>query len=127
MIGIILVSHSQKLTDGLKELITQMSDNENVHIISAGGTGDGRLGTSAAKIMEAIESLENAKGILIFTDIGSSIMSSESAIDMLDEELQAKTQLVNAPLVEGSFAAAIKASTECSLDDILTEIELTKS
>ena len=59
MFGIILVSHSQKITDGTKEMIEEMTGtNDAVRIISAGGTGDGRLGTNSIMIMEAIE--ENA-------------------------------------------------------------------
>lgn len=127
MVGIILVSHSQKITDGIKELIEQMASNDNVSIISAGGTDDGRLGTSGTRIIEAIESLEDARDILIFTDMGSSVMSSETAIEMVEDTLQEKIKLVQAPIVEGAFAAAIKASTDSSIDEILSEIELTKN
>lgn len=127
MVGIILVSHSQKITDGIKELIEQMASNDNVSIISAGGTDDGRLGTSGTRIIEAIESLEDARDILIFTDMGSSVMSSETAIEMVEDTLQEKIKLVQAPIVEGAFAAAIKASTDSSIDEILSEIEFTKN
>ncbi|HAC1835819.1 TPA_asm: hypothetical protein GI994_12135, partial [Listeria monocytogenes] len=43
MISIVLVSHSQKITEGLQEMIVEMV-GDTVHIISSGGTGDGRLG-----------------------------------------------------------------------------------
>lgn len=126
-IGIVLVSHSQKITDGLKELINQMAKSSGVTIVSAGGTSDGRLGTSVTKISSAIETMANKSAVLIFNDIGSSIMSSEMARDMLDDDLKAKTQIVTAPLVEGAFAAAVKASTDCSLPEILEEVESAKA
>ena len=69
-IGIVLVSHSQKITDGLKELINQMAKSSRVTIVSAGGTSDGRLGTSVTKISSAIETMANKSAVLIFNEIG---------------------------------------------------------
>lgn len=67
MFGIILVSHSQKITDGTKEMIEEMTGTSDaVRIISAGGTGDGRLGTNSVMIMEAIEANSDCDHILIF-------------------------------------------------------------
>ena len=53
MVGIVLVSHSNKLVEGLKDLISQMA--VGVKICVAGGTDDGRIGTDPMKIMSAIE------------------------------------------------------------------------
>ncbi|EIZ2672814.1 hypothetical protein MOY29_002971, partial [Listeria monocytogenes] len=53
MISIVLVSHSQKITEGLQEMIVEMV-GDTVHIISSGGTGDGRLGTNAIMIADNI-------------------------------------------------------------------------
>ncbi len=105
MFGIILVSHSQKITDGTKEMIEEMTGtNDAVRIISAGGTGDGRLGTNSIMIMEAIEENADCHHILIFCDIGSAILSSETAIDLIDdEELAMKTEIMDCPLVEGAL------------------------
>jgi len=65
MIGLILVSHSEKITDGIKDLVVEMT-KDAVPIVSAGGTSDGRLGTSADKIVEAINELSGCNSILIF-------------------------------------------------------------
>lgn len=122
---IILVSHSEKVTEGLKEMIDEMvGTSEYVKVHSAGGTGDGRLGTNTLMVSELIESSSDSESILIFADIGSAIMCSETAIELLgDEKLANKTHIVDAPLVEGSFAAAVMASTNASLDSILEEIK----
>lgn len=56
MIGIILVSHSKKITDGIKEMIDEMiGTSESVKIKSCGGTEDGRLGTNSLEILKCIE------------------------------------------------------------------------
>lgn len=124
MFGIILVSHSQKITDGTKEMIEEMTGaSDAVRIISAGGTGDGRLGTNSVMILEAIEENADCDHILIFCDIGSAILSSETAIDLIeDEELMAKTEIMDCPLVEGAFAAAVQATVCQEKETIIQEL-----
>ena len=57
MVGIVLVSHSRKVAEGLSEMLAQIGSAE-VPVFVAGGAADGRLGTSpdsvAAAIREAI-------------------------------------------------------------------------
>ena len=124
MFGIILVSHSQKITDGTKEMIEEMTGtNDAVRIISAGGTGDGRLGTNSIMIMEAIEENADCHHILIFCDIGSAILSSETAIDLIDdEELAMKTEIMDCPLVEWAFAAVVQATVCQEKETIIQEL-----
>lgn len=125
MIGLILVSHSEKITDGIKDLVVEMT-KDAVPIISCGGTTDGRLGTSADKIVDAINELSGCNRILIFTDIGSSIMSSEIALDLVDEDLKEKCILVDAPIVEGAFVAGVQSMVSDDVDAVLEEVKLTK-
>lgn len=124
MIGIILVSHSQKITDGIKEMIEEMiGESPNVEVVSCGGTGDGRLGTNSLMILDSINYLTTASHILIFGDIGSAILSVETAIDLIDDSnLSKKVTLVDSPLVEGAFAAAVQASINCTKEEILKEV-----
>ena len=119
--GILIVSHSEKLAQGLVDLVSEMG-NENVIIRQAGGTSDGRLGTDAVRIQEALESsdFENCKSILIYCDLGSSIISSEMAIDMIDDDaLTEKIHLVDCPLVEGAFTGVVQASVTDDVDEII--------
>lgn len=124
MFGIILVSHSQKITDGTKEMIEEMTGElEGVRVISAGGTGDGRLGTNAVMIMEYIEVCRECEHILIFCDIGSAILSSETAIDLIgDEILKEKVEIMDCSLVEGAFAAAVQASVSQDKQLVVAEL-----
>ena len=104
--GIILVSHSEQLANGVAELIGEMAD-DNVVIKAVGGTGDGRLGTNAMNVMEAIEEMAELKNILVYCDLGSSVLSTETALEMVDEELQKRVHIVDAPLVEGAFYGVV--------------------
>ena len=124
MFGIILVSHSQKITDGTKEMIEEMTGTcDEVQIISAGGTGDGRLGTNTVMIMEAIETLAGCDHILVFCDIGSAILSSETAVELVeDDTLREKVEIMDCPLVEGAFAVAVQATVSQDKAVVLQEL-----
>ena len=121
MVGIVLVSHSNKLVEGLKDLISQMA--VGVKICAAGGTDDGRIGTDPMKIMSAIEEVYSDDGVLLFFDIGSSLMNAELAIDMLDESISKKVEICKVSLVEGAFVAAIDSSIGKSIGDIKESIK----
>lgn len=121
MVGIVLVSHSKKITDGIEEMILEMT-GEGVTICSAGGTDDGRLGTSAPKIMESIKACQHCNRILVFCDMGSSILSAEAAIDLLEDEVKDKCVLVDAAIVEGAFVAAVHSLVTDNVDEILREV-----
>lgn len=126
MIGLILVSHSQKIAQGLSEMIAEMvGDSPEVVVKIAAGASDGRLGTDTLLIHEQILTTQDCQHILIFTDIGSSILSAELAKELIeDETIRQKVQLVKAPLVEGAFAAAVQASVNQDLGLILEELAL---
>jgi len=128
MISILLVSHSKKVAEGLAEMIGQMVQaNENVRIVPIGGADDGSLGTDPMRIISAFNENSNSEHILVFCDLGSSIMSVTSALDFLDDDLKAKIKLVNAPLVEGAFAAGAIATTTDDVNEILSQVDDAKN
>ncbi|WP_315308266.1 dihydroxyacetone kinase phosphoryl donor subunit DhaM [Pseudoramibacter alactolyticus] len=121
--GILIVSHSEKLAEGIVELISEMA-NDSVVIKQAGGTEDGRLGTDAVRVQAAIESMADCGAILIYCDLGSSIISSEMAIEMLDDDaLREKVQIVDCPIVEGAFTGVVQASLTEDVAEIVAVSE----
>lgn len=121
MIGVVLVSHSKKITEGIKEMVMEMAGEES-RVLSAGGTDDGRLGTSAPLIMDNINKCSDCDKILIFCDLGSSVLSSEMAIELLDEEMSKKCILVDGPIVEGALVASVQATVTNDVNEILEEV-----
>lgn len=117
MIGLVIVSHSNKISEGVVDLCYEMA-GEDLKIISAGGTSDGRIGTDPMLIKESIEKTYDGDGVVILADIGSSIMSSELAIEMLEEEIKEKTIILDAPIVEGSIAVSVQASISNDMEEI---------
>jgi dihydroxyacetone kinase phosphotransfer subunit len=117
MIGLVIVSHSNKISEGIVDLCYEMAE-EDLKIISAGGTSDGRIGTDPILIKESIEKAYDGYGVVILADIGSSIMSSELAIEMLEEGIKEKVQILDTPIVEGSIAVSVQASISNDMEDI---------
>ena len=73
-VGIVLVSHSAALAEGAAELAAQISGG-TVAIIPAGGTDDGGLGTSSAKVERAVKLADGGAGVLILPDLGSAVLT----------------------------------------------------
>ncbi|MBU5366520.1 dihydroxyacetone kinase phosphoryl donor subunit DhaM [Enterococcus devriesei] len=119
--AILLVSHSQKITDGIKEMIEQMAQSDSLEIYSLGGTSEGELGSDPTKIVDVVNEADSVEAFLVFADLGSAVLSAELAFDMLEETQQSKYILVDAPLVEGAFAAGITASVSDDLSHIIAE------
>lgn len=117
-IGVVLVSHSEYITIGLRDLVNEMNDG-SVPVVAAGGADGGRIGTSAIRIQNAIESLEDCDHILIYADLGSSILSAETAMDIIDEEIAEKVQIVDAPIVEGALAGVVQATISDDVADVI--------
>lgn len=104
-VGLVLVSHSAKIAQGLRELAGQMAGD--VEIIAAGGLDDGSIGTSYDLIEAGVTKLRDKNlSALLLTDLGSATMTVEALIDALDDD---EVRLVNAPFVEGAIAAAVSA------------------
>lgn len=109
MIGIVIVSHSAKISEGVSELADQMTQ-QRVRVVPAGGVDDETIGTNAERIYSAIEQADSGDGVLVLLDLGSAVMSAQMAVEMLPEGQQAQVQLSEAPLVEGAIIAAVEAS-----------------
>lgn len=116
-VGLVIVSHSEKVADGIVELASQMA--ADVSIIAAGGTDDGRIGTSFEKVQAAIARADSGAGTVIMCDLGSAVLTAETALDFLDDAVRERTWIADAPIVEGSVAAAVAAQTGASLAAVL--------
>ncbi len=125
-VGLVIVSHSARLAAGVAELAEQMVQGK-IPIVPAGGTIDDALGTSVERIMAAIQSADSPDGVLVLLDLGSAILSTEMALEMLDDEQQKRVSLSFAPLVEGAVAAALEASLGHTLREVRQAAEKTAS
>jgi PTS hybrid protein len=117
-IGLVIVSHSARLAEGVVELAGQMAQG-NVTIAAAGGTADGSLGTSMEKVLEALHQVDSPEGILVLLDLGSAVMTTEMAVEAFATEQPSHRIIISpAPLVEGAVIAAVEASIGNSLDEV---------
>ena len=121
MVGIVIVSHSGTLAEGVRELAAEMA-GPDVRIELAGGLAEeGALGTDAVRVMEAIGRADTGDGVLVLMDLGSAVLSAETALDFLTPEQRESVLLCEAPLVEGAVAAAVAARLGGPLAEVAKE------
>ena len=119
-VGLVIVSHSARLAEGVVELAREMG-GEEVAIEAAGGMAEpaGAMGTDAELVMAAIERASSPDGVLVLMDLGSALMSAEMAVEMSAGDV--RVVLADAPLVEGAVAAAAAARGGAALDEVAAE------
>jgi len=117
MVGIVLVSHSEKIAQGVRDLSMQMA-SPDTKIMAAGGLPGGEIGTDFQRILEAIQGADSGDGVVVLVDLGSAIMSTEAALDFLEDDLRARVVLADAPIVEGAISCAVAASIGGTLEEV---------
>ena len=122
MVGIVIVSHSQKLAEGIVEIARMMA--ENAPLAAAGGLEDGSLGTSYDKICAAIESVYSADGVIILMDMGSAVMTTEMVLEGLNKK---NVKMLDCPLVEGAVLAAVESAGGHTLAEISENIKAART
>ena len=105
-VGIVLVSHSAELAQGAAQLAAQVSGG-TVTIIAAGGTDEGDLGTSAAKVARGLRLADSGVGVVVLPDLGSAVLTVRAVLEDLDRQ---SVLLADAPFVEGAVAATVTAA-----------------
>lgn len=117
-VGLLLVSHSSKIAEGVAELAHQMA--ATVTIVAAGGTDEDGIGTSFEKVQSGLASADSGDGVVVLYDLGSALLTTETAVDFLeDDAVRERVRVVDAPLVEGAVAAAVAAEMGSGLDDVV--------
>lgn len=128
MIGIVVVAHSQKVAEGICDMVEIIAadegGNENLSIVAAGGDKYGNFGTDPDKVLSAIDKACKDQGVVIITDLGSGIISAQAALSMLNDDRRSRVKLADAPLVEGAVGAGVQASyPESTLDMVVAAAE----
>lgn len=127
MIGIVVVSHSSKVAEGICDMVQQISsrDGEKLPIYPAGGNVQGGLGTDPQRVLEAIKKADQGEGVVVLADLGSAVISSQAAISMLDEPLRSRVRIADAPVLEGAIGAGVEAASDdvSSLDLVVSTAE----
>ena len=120
-VGVVFVSHSARIAEGLVELARQMAPS--AALVAAGGTDDGRIGTSFDLVSSGIAEADSGVGVVVLCDLGSAILTTETALDFLDDETRERVRIVDAPLVEGGVAAAVAAESGDDLAQVVSAAE----
>ena len=111
MVGLVIVSHSRKLAEGVLDATRIMAEGCPVAI--AGGADDGGYGTSYEKIRSAVREVYSEDGVIVLVDMGSAVMTTEMVLEELG---YGNVLLLDCPLAEGAIAASVSSVCGDSLE-----------
>jgi PTS hybrid protein len=120
-VGLVFVSHSVQIADGLVALAGQMAPG--TRLMAAGGTDDDGIGTSFDRINSALGEADGGLGVVVLCDLGSAILTAETALEFLGDDARARVRIADAPLVEGGVAAAVAAEIGGDLAAVVAAAE----
>lgn len=118
-VGIVLVSHSARLVEGLREVLLALG-SADLPVAVAGGDEDGGLGSSYALVEAAVAAVDGGAGVVVLGDIGSSVLTAKLLIAEAGRE---DIVLVDAPLVEGAVSAGVTAAAGADLAAVVAAAE----
>lgn len=114
MISFVVVSHSRALAEAARELAAGMTPAVGgPHVEVAAGLDDGTPGTDASAVAQAMLRADEASGgdgTLVLLDLGSAVLATELALELVGPEVAARVRLSAAPLVEGLVVAVVTAT-----------------
>ena len=123
-VGLVLISHSSLIANGLAELVRQVAGSD-VSIVAMGGAGesDSELGIDRASVLRALTTAATGSGAVVLVDLGSTVLAVRSAVPELDADRAKRIVVADAPLLEGAIAAGVAASTGASLEEVARAAE----
>jgi PTS hybrid protein len=120
-VGLVVVSHSRALADAAVVLARGMLPGRELAVEVAAGDVDGGLGTDATAIAEAIVAADSGDGVVVLMDLGSAVLSAETALELVDDDVRERVVLSPAPLVEGLVGAVVTAAAGATRGQVAAE------
>ncbi|MYV90161.1 dihydroxyacetone kinase subunit L [Streptomyces sp. SID1034] len=120
-VGVVLVSHSSEVAESTAALAAAMvGSGDLAPVRAAGGTDDGRIGTSAELIHAAALEVNQGRGVAVLCDMGSAVLTVRALLGDTDgRTMPADTRIVDAPFVEGAVGVVVTASAGADLDMVV--------
>jgi PTS hybrid protein len=116
-VGLVLVSHSASIAEGVAELVAQVA-GPSVPIVAIGGASDGSLGTDGGLVLDAMRAAAAGSGAVVLMDLGSSVLAVRAAQEEMTPEELERVVVADAPLVEGAVAAGVTASGGATPEEV---------
>ena len=113
MVGIVVVSHSERAAEGIAEIAAEMAGDTRIEPV--GGDGQGGIGTVPDAIEAAIDAAAGGDEggdagdldpVVVLVDLGSAVMNADVAVELSDAE----AVIADAPVLEGAVNAAVAAT-----------------
>ena len=122
MVGLVVVSHSERAAEGVVEIAAEMGGDTPIQAV--GGDGQGGIGTVPDEIAAALAAADDGDGVVVLVDLGSAVMNAEVAIETSDTE----AVVADGPVLEGAVNAAVAAtSPTATLESVREQAEAARA
>lgn len=122
-VGLVLVSHSSGVAESVAQLARDLAPGgAHAPVAAAGGTEDGGVGTSAARVAAAAREVDRGAGVVVLADLGSAVLTVRTLLAE-EDELPPGTVLADAPFLEGAVSALVSASAGADASAVLAAAE----
>ena len=122
MVGLVVVSHSERAAEGIVEIAAEMGGDTPIEAV--GGDGQGGIGTVPDEIAAALAAADDGDGVVVLIDLGSAVMNAEVAIETSDAE----AVVADGPVLEGAVNAAVAAtSPTATLESVREQAEAARA
>lgn len=124
-VGVVLVSHSQAVAESVARMAVALVGNGDPGpVATAGGTLDGGIGTSAARIVTAARGVDQGMGVAVLADLSGAVLTVQRLLaDAEAHGLPFPVRLADAPFLEGAVAAVDTASAGGDLAAVVEAAE----
>ena len=131
MVGIVVVSHSERAAAGIAEIAAEMAGDTRIEPV--GGDGKGGIGTVPDAIEDAIDAAaggagdggdgSDGDGVVVLVDLGSAVMNADVAVELSGAE----AVIADAPVLEGAVNAAVAATDpSATIESVREQAEATR-
>lgn len=111
MVGIVLICHSNAMTDAFLEFC-EVLKQEDFPLLNGGGSHYDTYGTTPDMVESIVRKADQGDGVLAIVDFGSSINAVLEAQKTLKGEVE--LEIADCPFVEGAVSAI--AANDSSID-----------
>lgn len=123
MTGLVLVAHTASLAAAAADLARVVAGSDT-SVVPAQQEDPAATGVDPAAIRAAIAIADDGTGVVLLTDLGSSVLTAKVVVaEIAEERSKPDVRLADAPFVEGAVAAAVTASTGQGIDAVVAAAE----
>jgi dihydroxyacetone kinase phosphotransfer subunit len=123
MVNILLVSHSHQIAKSVHEFMSEMKNGDFMFDYIGGIENGTHFGTNPMEIQEKILNMTKDRELVVIYDLGSSLMNTDVALQLVGDEIAKKTATITCAFLEGTLVAVSSNSGDINAKEMKELVE----